>query len=164
MARTPHLPQILQGPLAARPAGAQTPDWVWYFAWDDNGGAFYRPTAEGWVKATPSVEPSPWQGTPLAKSWSLIPDAPLQFRRYSDMVEMRGGVRRSAGAFPSEIATLPSGFCPPAEVRVPVVASQTISHISVATSGVITVYEPIPPAGGPSQKIYFDGVRFSSSK
>src|SRR5579872_7394240 len=101
MSRVPHLPQIIQGPLAARPPAAQTPEWVWYFARDDDGGAFYRATANGWVKATPSVEPSAWHNASLAPGWSHIGDSPIQFRRSGYAVELRGGASRGAGGFPS---------------------------------------------------------------
>jgi hypothetical protein len=159
--RIPHLPQILQGPLSARPSAAQTPDWVWYFAWDDNGGAFYRPTSTGWVKATPSVLASPWQDPQLAKGWSPIPDAPLRFRRNGDQVEMGGGVMGSAGDLPSEVATLPAMYRPSAEIRVPVVDTQSLAYITLTTAGIITLHAPPSAALGDSHRIYFDSVRFA---
>jgi len=160
MSRVPHLPQILQGPLAARPPAAQTPEWVWYFAWDDDGGAFYRATSNGWVKATPSVEPSAWQDASLAHGWSLAAGVPLQFRRNGTVVEMRGGAKWVAGSFPSLVATLPLGYRPAGELRVPIVAGQGLAYLSIAADGAITVHAPLTPQTDTDQSIYLDCVRF----
>jgi hypothetical protein len=164
MSRLPHVPQILQGPLAARPAAQRTPEWVWYFAWDDDGGAFYRPTPEGWVKATPSVGSAPWQDASLGSGWTPISGAPLQFRLSRGIVELRGGVSRSAGALPSEVTTLPVGYRPPNELRFPVVLSQGLSYVSIAPNGVIRVHDAVPPGGSVNNGVYLDSVRFAPAE
>ncbi len=161
MSRRPHLPQVLQGPLAARPAAAQTPDWVWYFAWDDDGGAFYRPTPQGWMKATPSVGPAPWRDAPLLNGWASIPESPFQFRLNQGVVEFRGAIKRAGGGvLPSQIITLPEGYRPGREVRIPVAIDLGIAHLSIATSGAAAVSDSMMAGGRVNQAVYLDAVRF----
>ena len=162
MSRVPHLPQILQGPLSARPAAERTPEWVWYFAWDDDGGAFYRPTREGWVRATPSAEPSPWQDALPANGWTPLPGAPFQFRLNRGVVEMRGGVRRAAANGAVEIATLPPGYRPPIEARFPVAVSGGLASVRIAPDGVVALRGPATPGGDANEGVYLDAVRYAA--
>lgn len=162
MARAPHLPQILQGPLAARPAAERTPDWVWYFAWDDDGGAFHRPTAEGWVRATPPVEPGPWISPDLENDWAAGTPA-FEFRRCAGAVELRGAVGRASGTLPSVVTTLPEGYRPAGEARFPVVVADGLATVSIGVDGTVTASAPVTGGAADTNALLaLDGIRFST--
>ncbi|HWL44457.1 MAG TPA: hypothetical protein VNQ73_16065 [Ilumatobacter sp.] len=160
MARSPHLPQIIQGPLAARPSAASTPDWVWYFAWDDGGGAFHRATPDGWVRATPPAAPDPWEQPVLENGWAPA-DPPIEVRRNGHAVELRGGVSRSSGPLPSVVTTLPEGLRPAGQAWFPVVVADGLASVSVDTDGTVTALAAFTGgAADPNGLITFDAVRF----
>lgn len=156
MARVPHLPQILQGPLAARPSATRTPDWVWYFAWDDDGGAFWRPTGDGWVKATPSVGTAPWSLLVLTNGWATVPDVPCEYRSQHGAVELRGAARLESGALPSALTSLPEGLRPSYPMEAPALADGAIATVRLEPTGAVVV-AGVP---GDAVTVRLDGLRF----
>lgn len=161
MSRVPHLPQILQGPLAARPSAAQTPDWVWYFAWDDDGGAFWRATPEGWVKATPSVGTAPWSPVALADGWAPVADVPCEYRCHHGSVEFRGAARLTSGSLPAVMTTLREDVRPSYVMEVPVLADGSLATARLGNDGALVVMAPGEGEAGDGVTVRLDSLRFA---
>jgi hypothetical protein len=154
--RAPHLPQIIQGPLAARPSSAKTPEWVWYFAWDDDGGAFWRPTREGWQRATPSAGPASWHDLELASGWTPDEDARPAWRPTIGGVQLCGRVQRSGTSATAQLGVLPPTQRPKSDQAFAVVTSSGLAAVSVGRDGVLQVNT----AGGQvPAAVHLDGIR-----
>jgi hypothetical protein len=152
--RAPHVSQIVMGPLAARPSASTTPNWLWYYAWDD--GAFWRVTPDGWLRATPPVAGA-WSEVELGAGWSADDAARPGARSCEGRVVLRGIARGVGPAAGPVVARLPEGLRPAAAVRLPVGTDVGLALLEVAADGSVRF---VGPAGG-AAAVYLDAVGFA---
>ena len=108
--------------------------------------------------------------TTFTSNWQTIPSNPVQYKKFGDMVFLRGAARNAtAYYYNGPVFTLPSGFRPSITRNLEVYCLNTVCPMSVSNNGDVYVSSSGIPQwwnGFPSSNlygyVYFDGVSFST--
>lgn len=87
--------------------------------------------------------PGPWTTMTLQNGWTHFASSPMQYRKFGDMVQLRGRIENAAGNAFIVVSNLPVGFRPPKDCMMPIAVvisgSWSTSSFQLASNGDVAI-------------------------